>query len=174
MNFDFINNSSPNPAPENRQVGYTLLEILSVTAIIVILVLATQGMTRTYKRFAIEENCVQRLKEIARHEHSYRYSEDPTVNPDGFYGTFFDLQNSGFIPDLYDQSDEKRHTVNAFVSFYQLNFMRSQEEDDLDPDAFRYFIEAAPLPNSMGLKTFYMQEDGEVYWKQSDFWVQPR
>ncbi|MFH1677111.1 MAG: type II secretion system protein [bacterium] len=173
MDFNYKNISS-NGTPENNQVGYTLLEILSVTAIIVILVLATQGMTKTYKRFAVEENCVQRLKEIARHEHTYRYSGDPTVNPNGFYASFFDLQNAGLVPDLYDQSDEKRHTVNAFVPFYQLNFMRSQEEHNLDPDAFRYFIEAAPLPNSMGLKTFYMQEDGEVYWKQHDFWLKPR
>jgi len=156
--------------------GYTLIEILGVSAIAVFLVLATQGMIRNYKRFTIEETAVQRLKELARAEHIYRYSGDITVNPKGTYGNFFDLQNAGLIPQIYVQLDEKRHTVNAFIPHYRLNFVRSAEERHKEPDAFRYLIEAIPLYNSaqtLGLKTFYMQEDGEVYW-QRYFWFQPR
>jgi hypothetical protein len=153
-------------AEESRRPrGYTLVEILGVTAIMVFLVLATQGMTRNYKKFAIEETAVQRLKEISKVEHIYRYSNDATVNPEGTYGTFFDLQNSGLIPGLYAESDEKRHTVNAFVPHYMLRFMKSEESHHEDPDQYQYLIEALPLTNSLGLKTFFMNEDGEVYWQ---------
>jgi type II secretory pathway pseudopilin PulG len=147
------------------QVGYTFLEILAVTAIILILVLATQGMMRNHKRFAIEETCVQRLQEISRAEHVYRFSNDPTVNPESTYGTFFELQNANLIPDMYKQSDEKMHTVCAFVPHYRLDFVRSVADDEDEPDAYRYLVLATPLRNTLGLKTFYMQEDGEVYWQ---------
>jgi type II secretory pathway pseudopilin PulG len=171
--IEIPSNTETRKRDRERQIGYTLVELLGVTAIMVFAVLATQGMTRNYRRFAIEETAVQKLKELARLEHIYRYANDPTVNPKGTYGTFFDLQNANLVADLYVQSDEKRHTVNAFVPSYELNFMRSSEEDTLDPDASRFMIEAIPLTNSLGLKTFYMQEDGEVYW-QRYFWLHPR
>lgn len=159
---------------KESQVGYTLIEIIGVTAIVVFLVLATQGLIKNYKRYAIEEMAVQRLKQLARAENIYRHSNDPTVNPEGTYGTFFELQNAGLIPAIYVQSDEKRHTVNAFVPHYQLDFVRSEELDNLEPDAYKYLIRAIPLYNSLGLKTFYMQEDGEVYWKRYELWYLPR
>lgn len=153
-----------NGRDRERQVGYTLVELLGVTAIIVCVVLGTEGMIRNYKRFALEETAVQRLKEIARAQHVYRYSNDPTVNPEETYGTFFELQNAGLISDIYVASDEKRHTVNAFVPFYKLKFMRSVDEQDLEPDGNKYVVVAIPITNSLNLKTFYVQEDGEVYW----------
>jgi prepilin-type N-terminal cleavage/methylation domain-containing protein len=156
-----------------HQVGYTLIEILAVMAIMVFAVLATQGMIRNYKKFSAEEIATQRLKELARLEHIYRFGNDPTVNPNGTYATFFDLQNANLLPELYEQSDEKRHTVNAYVPSYKLNFMRSAEEDNLDPDAYNFLIQAVPLTNSLDLKTFYVQEDGEVYW-QRYLWLQTR
>ena len=156
------------------QTGYTLVEILGVTALVVLVVLMTQGMIRNYKRFAVEETCVQRLHELARHQHTFRHLNDPTVNPEGTYGTFFDLQNAGLVSEIYEQSDEKRHTVNAYVPRYELNFMRSLEDDDLEPDAYHYMIQAVPLYNSLGLKTFYMREDGEVYWFYHPLWIEIR
>jgi len=146
------------------QTGYTLIEVLGVSALIILAVLMTQGMIGNYKRFAIEETCVQRLKELSLHQHTFRHCNDPTVNVDGTYGTFFDLQNAGLLSEIYEQSDEKRHTVNAFIPHYRLNIMRSIEEEDLDPDAYRFLIQALPLYNTLGLKTFYIREDSEVYW----------
>jgi len=156
-----------------QQSGYTFLEILGVTAIMVIVVLMTQGIIRNYKRYSIEETCVQRLKEVSMHQHAFRNSSDPTVNPEQTYGTYFDLQNAGYISEIYDQSDERRHTSNAFVPFYRLEFMRSAEEEDVEPDGFQYMVIAIPLYNSLGLKTFYVQEDGEVYYKNY-WWLHPR
>jgi type II secretory pathway pseudopilin PulG len=156
-----------------RQKGYTFLEILGVTTIMIIVVLMTQGMLHSYKKYSTEESAVQRLKELSRFEHAFRYANDPTVNPDRTYGTFFDLQNAGYIPEVYDQSDDRRHTTNAYVPFYRLDFVKSDEEDDLEPDGFQYLIRAIPLYNSMGLKTFYVQEDGEVYYHRF-WWINPR
>ena len=164
--------------PERRQKGYTLIELLGVTTIMVLVVLAAQGMTRNYKRFAFEETAVQRLKEISRAENVFRFSNDPTVNPETAYGTFFQLQNAGLIPMVYDQSDEKRHTVNAFVPMYRIEYVRT-EEDPLRPDKenvmeqldkYGYLVRATPLTNSLDLRTFFMREDGEVYWRR--YWFQ--
>ena len=148
------------------QSGYTLIEILGVAAIMVIVVLSVQGMTINYKRFTIEENTVQRLKQLSRYQTIFRNSNDPALNPDNSYGTFFDLQTAGLIPEIYDQSDERRHTVNAFVPNYRLEFMRSRQQDEVEPDQFNYLIMAIPLYNPMNLRTFFMQEDGEVYWER--------
>jgi Tfp pilus assembly protein PilE len=166
---------------ERVQRGYTLVELLGVTAIMVFVVLAAQGMTRNYKRYAFEETAVQRLKEIAKVENVFRFSNDPTVNPEGTYGTFFQLQNAGLVPMLYEQSDEKRHTVDAFVPNYRVEFVQT-EEDPLRPDkenvaeqldSFGYLMRATPLTNSLGLRTFFMREDGEVYWRRYAFqyWI---
>ncbi len=171
------------PLPERpRQTGYTLIEILGVTAIVAIVVLMTQGMIRNYKRYAVEETAVQRLKELARLENIYRYTNDPTVNPEGVYGNFFDLQNAGLIAEIWDEDDERRHTVNAFVPYYRLDFVATEadlkefglganEEVKMDDD--RFLIRAVPLYNSLGLRTYYVQEDGEVYFHDM-LWLQPR
>jgi type II secretory pathway pseudopilin PulG len=173
MNFE-DQNLEPIEIPETgRQTGYTLLEILGVTVLSLIVIMMAQGMVHSYKKYSTEEIAVQRLKELAKFEHEYRYSNDLTVNPEGKYGNFFDLQNAGLVPAVYTQSDERRHTIDAYVPNYRLEFMRSREETDLEPDEYRYMIMAIPLYNSMGLKTYYMQEDGEVFFE--DFlWLQPR
>lgn len=150
------------PEREN-QTGYTLLEILGVTVLALIVIMMAQGMVHSYKRYSYEEVAVQRLKELAKFQHEFRYLNDPSVNPERTYGNYFDLQNAGLISDVYVQSDERRHTIDAFVPNYRLEFMKSEEENDLEPDAYQYLIMAIPLYNSMGLKTFYVQEDGEVY-----------
>jgi len=146
-----------------EQTGYTYLEILGVTALVVIVVLMSMGMMQHYKKYAIEETAVQRLKEVAHSEHIYRSTNDLSVNPDGTYGTFFDLQNAGLIPELYVSDDVMLHTVNAFIPHYKLEFIRNQEQDDQEPDAFQFMVQAIPIYDSLGLKTFFVQEDGEVY-----------
>ncbi|MCX6646482.1 MAG: hypothetical protein NTY09_09010 [bacterium] len=173
MKFEDLN-IEPIVLPEREsQTGYTLLEILGVTVLAVIVVMMAQGMVSSYKKYSVEEIAVQRLKELSKFEHEYRYLNDPTVNPTRVYGTFFDLQNAGMISDVYSQSDERRHTIDAYVPNYRLEFMKSEEESDIEPDAFQYMIMAIPLYNSMGLKTFYVQEDGEVYFQDFIF-LQPR
>jgi len=169
----FQNNDIPDYESLDRQKGYTFIEILGVTTIMVIVVLMTQGMLHSYKKYSIEESAVQRLEELSRFQHSYRSSNDPTVNPERTYGTYFDLQNAGYISEIYDQSDDRRHTSNAFVPNYRLDFVRSDEDDDQEPDGFQYLIRAIPLYNTLGLKTFYVQEDGEVYYKRF-WWIEPR
>ena len=173
----FIGNQSGNQVSKDRpdrtrQTGYTLIEILGVATLVVIVVMMTQGMIRSYRRYSVEEIAVQRLKELARLENVFRHSNDPTVNPDGIYGTFFDLQNAGLIAEIYEQDDERRHTVNAFVPYYRLDFVRSDDdlhavgkanEEDVQMDSYQYLIRAIPLYNSLDLRTFYVQEDGEVY-----------
>ena len=74
--------------PANGNSGYTLIELLGVTAIVVIAILATQGMLRNYKRFAMEETAVQRLKALAQAENTFRHSSDPGINRPGLTALF--------------------------------------------------------------------------------------
>ena len=162
--------------PETRRpAGYTLIEILGVTAIIILVVFMTQGMIRNYKRYAIEETAVQRLKELARLENVYRGSNDATLNPDSTFGTFFELQNAGLIAEFYVEDDDYRRTLNAFVPYYRLDFMSGIEDindigmgsqDEIEMDRFRLLIRAIPIYNyPLSLRTFYMNEEGEVYFE---------
>jgi len=128
----------------------------------------SMGMMRHYKKYAIEETAVQRLKEVAHSEHIYRSTNDLSVNPDGTYGNFFDLQNAGLIPELYVPDDVRLHTVNAFIPHYRLEIMRSAEQEDQEPDAFQFMVQAIPIYDNLGLKTFFVQEDGEVYFHPWD------
>jgi type II secretory pathway pseudopilin PulG len=162
------------PEEPKRPTGYTMLEILGVTAIMIIVVLMAQGMILNYKRYSIEETAVQRLKELARAEQVYRHANDPTVNPDSTYGTFFELQNAGLIPDIYVEDDVRRRTVNAFVPFYRLDFYGGPEDindigfesqNDVELESSRLLIRAVPIANSYLLRTYYMNEEGEVYFE---------
>jgi hypothetical protein len=174
MKFESLN-IEPIKLPEPRnQTGYTLLEILGVTVLAVIVIMMAQGMISNYRRYTVEEIAVQRLKEIARLEHAFRYSNDPTVNPERTYGTYFDLQNAGLIPEIYVQSDERRHTIDAYIPNYRLEFMLNSEEPDAEPDEYQFLVVAIPLYNTLGLKTFYVQEDGEVYFPDRLIFLQPR
>jgi hypothetical protein len=169
------------PNDRDRQVGYTLVELLGVSAIIVFVVLATQGMMHNYRRFGIEETAVERLKELSRAEDTFRHLDNPVINPDRVYATFAQLQEAGLVPNLFETSDVRMHTVNAFVPFYKLEFVQNEDDpirpdkdNSIKPDQYGYLVRAAPIANGLGLKTFFMREDGEVYWRRYGFQYWPR
>ena len=68
--------------------GFTILEMVAVTTIALILfVMAVSSISNT-KRFSIEEKAMHKLKQIADLQERYRFSSDPSVNPEGTYATF--------------------------------------------------------------------------------------
>ena len=91
---------------DGNQDGYTIIEILFVSAIVVLVAMMGMGTFKAQRRFGIEMNCVSKLKQIAQYQEAYRDLGDPAVNPDGAYGSFFDLENAGFIPSSYDDADK--------------------------------------------------------------------
>jgi len=143
--------------------GYTVIELMAVSAIVLIVAGMAIGSASTIKRFSIEEKAVTRLKQLADAQERYRYSLDPTVNPEGTYATFEELQLSNFVLDDYVEDDVSAHTVNAFVPYYQIEIARSPNSLLDEPDANNYYIVLTPIGSKRNLKTFFMLEDGETW-----------
>jgi prepilin-type N-terminal cleavage/methylation domain-containing protein len=146
-----------------RLAGYTFIELMAVSAIVLIVAAMAIGSASRLKRFAIEEKAVTRLKQLADAQERYRYSLDPTVNPEGTYATFEELQLTNYISEDYVEDDVSAHTVNAFIPYYQIEIARSPNNLLDEPDANNYYIVLTPLGTKGKLKTFYMLEDGEAW-----------
>lgn len=147
----------------NNQNGYTILEMLFVCAIVVVVALMGMGSFKAQRRYGIEMNCVSKLKQIAQFQESYRDIGDSSLNPDGSYGTFFKLQNAGYIAPSYEIADTESHEGEPFISYYQIEIVKSPTGLTEEPDANQYMIIASPIGAQHKLRIFMMQEDGEVY-----------
>lgn len=143
--------------------GYTVIELMAVCAIVLIVTAMAIGSVSGIKRFSIEEKAVTRLKQLADAQERYRYSMDPTVNPEGTYATFAELQLANFIVDDYVENDVSSHTVNAFIPYYQIEIALSPNNLIDEPDANNYYIVLMPIGSKWKLKTFFMLEDGETW-----------
>jgi prepilin-type N-terminal cleavage/methylation domain-containing protein len=143
--------------------GFTLIEILAVTTIALIVLLMGAGAVGNARKYSIEERAIIQLRQVADLEERYRFSSDPSVNPDGTYATFEELVLAGFIPEDIEEDDVRAHTVNAFLPYYRLDITRSPTNSVDEPDANQYYIIAYPIPTRFNLKTFHMIEDGEVW-----------
>ena len=97
------------------------------------------------------------------YQEAYRDLGDPAVNPDGAYGSFFDLENAGFIPSSYDDADTEAHDGQPFIPYYQIEIVKSPTDLDEEPDANQYMVLASPVGAPSNYRIFMMQEDGEVY-----------
>jgi len=148
---------------KKRLGGFTVLELLAVTTIALIVVMMGASTISSTRRFSIEERAVQNLKQLADAEERFRFSSDVTVNPEGTYATFGELQLAGYVPADLVEDDVRAHTVSAFVPYYRINIVRSPNDPLNEPDANGYYVVALPIPSRMHLKTYYMLEDGEVW-----------
>jgi Tfp pilus assembly protein PilE len=147
----------------NNQNGYTILEMLFVCAIVVVVALMGMGSFKAQRRYGIEMNCVSKLKQISQFQESFRDIGDSSLNPDGSYGSFFELQNAGFIPSTYDIADTEAHEGEPFIPFYQIEIVKSPTGLTEEPDANQFMVIASPVGAPHKLRIFMMQEDGEVY-----------
>ncbi|MFH1516188.1 MAG: hypothetical protein ABIG42_12105, partial [bacterium] len=85
-------------------------------------------------------------------------------------GTFFELQNAGFIPTTYSDSDTEAHDLEPFIPYYEIVIVKSPTALTEDPDRNQYFVTAAPIgAPSKNLRIFMMQEDGEVYFFANNY-----
>lgn len=147
-----------------RDCGYTIIEVLFVCAVVVAIALMGMGSYKAQRRFGIEMTCVSKLKQLAQLQESYRDIGDPSLNPDGSYGTFFELQNAGLIPRIFSPEDNERHDVIPFIPYYKIEIYRSPQETTLEPSPSQYYVVATPIISAYKLRIFMMQEDGEVYY----------
>ena len=140
-----------------------MIELIAVSTIVLIVGALAMGSIYNTKRFAIQEKAVARLRQLADAQERYRFSGDPSVNPDGSFGTYDELQLANLIDFDLVQDDVKAHTVNAFVPYYRIEITRSPNNTVDEPDENNYFIVALPIPTRWNLRTYYMLEDGEVW-----------
>ena len=148
---------------DGKASGFTIIEMLAVTTIAAILLVMAAGSIGNTKRFSIEERVIVKLRQLADLQERYRFSSDPTANPEGTYATFEELQLAGYIADDLEEDDVRAHTVNAFLPYYRLEITRSPNNPSDEPDANSYYIIAFPIPTRWNLKTYHMIEDGEVW-----------
>lgn len=143
--------------------GFTIIELLAVTAIALIVMLMAVSAAGNARKYSIEEKTIIKLRQIADLEERYRFSCDPSVNPDGTYATFGELVLAELIQDDVVEDDVRAHTVNAVIPYYRVDITRSPTNTVDEPDANQYYIIAYPIPTRFNLKTFHMIEDGEVW-----------
>lgn len=146
--------------------GYTLIEVLIVTGLI--LLLATIGSVSFMEtlRQGKEERAFTRLVELAALEQLYFRDFEA-------YATFAELQSKGLIATQFAEDDTPLHNqqvagarVTGFINDYQLNF-------ELTADSFRITAQPIMAPQAVrarwrllgrheDLRSLYITEDGTV------------
>jgi prepilin-type N-terminal cleavage/methylation domain-containing protein len=150
------------------ELGFTLIEILLVCAIIVILVSVGSASYLEAQRRAEEHRCAGRLQELALYEKMY-------AREFGDYALFWELQDQGYIDPHYIESDTPKHNTGiAFIPQYRLEFTvpgdgtyRIAASSDLtDPAQFH------PRWRLTGgiwdLRAMYVDDRGIVRWVENN------
>jgi prepilin-type N-terminal cleavage/methylation domain-containing protein len=133
---------------QERQCGFTLLEILTVCVLISIIAAFAIPSYMQSRRVVYEDNAVARLQRIALAESRY-YSEY------GRFGNFYELVTENYLPNGYSTkfqfvSPVSNSSILPFVDRYSLNFIVPNS-----PNSLYYKIDAIPvIGDRMGLRTF--------------------
>ena len=136
---------------DNRQTGFTLIEVLVVVGILGILaVLAIPSLTGT-ERAAKESACVRGLKSLSDAEEIYYvHQKHYPGGEDGIH--WYRLRSVDAIdPKIYLGSK-----MDSFVRDYSLFFA------SIGPYAQAYSVVAYPINPELGMRTFVMKDDGIV------------
>jgi prepilin-type N-terminal cleavage/methylation domain-containing protein len=143
--------------------GYTIIELIAVSAIMLIVAVMAVGSVSNIKRYSIEERAVHKLRQLADVEERYRNWGHIRLNEDSSYGTFDELVLAELIPNDFSEDDVKMHTVNAFVPYYRVDIALSPNDLNDEPDSNHYYVRLLPIPTKWNLRTFHMLEDGEIW-----------
>lgn len=148
--------------------GFSMMEVMVTAAIITII--AGMGMTvlPALKRSSIQSRAVSKLKALATYQEDFRGIGDLGINADGSYGTFFELQNAGYIARDLTTDDSAGHGGSPFLPFYELQIGRDIANMTIEPDPFNYAIIAEPVGGPDGMPILYMEEDGQVFTFNAD------
>jgi prepilin-type N-terminal cleavage/methylation domain-containing protein len=127
--------------------GYTLIEMLTVTLIIVILASIVIPASRAVNRRNYENQAVMKLERIATAEKRY-YSEY------GTFGYFGELVNHGDIPQGYSTRFYYNpllwgESILPYIDKYSLHFTIPST-----PNSAFFKIDAIPEKNRLNLQTF--------------------
>jgi len=161
--LELLRNIGSRISSRENDFGYTIIETIFVAGIIVAIALMGMGSYKSQRKYGIEMTCVTKLKQLAQIEESYRDIGDPSLNPAQTYGTFYQLQNAGVIPRIYNPEDNIEHTGIPFIPNYKIEIVQSPTALNQEPSASQYLVFASPIFPDFRLRIFMMQEDGEVY-----------
>ncbi|HYE79462.1 MAG TPA: type II secretion system protein [bacterium] len=129
--------------------GFTLVEMLTVAALIAILSTVALASMRRSRGIAIETAAIGGLKTLATAEYQY-FARAKS------FGTFQDIQRERDLVDRrYSPADDMSTTLDTPIApFYSLRFTL---RDDT------YVISAIPVPNpGYDLRTFVVSSDGDI------------
>ncbi len=143
--------------------GYTVIELMAVSAIMLIVTVMAIGSISNIRRYSIEERAVHKLRQLADVEERYRNWGDLSVNEFGTYATFDELALAELIPTDFVEDDVRARTVSAFIPYYRIDIALSPNDMNDEPDANNYYVRLVPIPTRWNLRTFHMIEDGEIW-----------
>jgi prepilin-type N-terminal cleavage/methylation domain-containing protein len=133
---------------QERQRGFTLLEILTVCVLIGMIAAFAIPSYIQSRRVVLEDNAIARLKRLAFAESRY-YTEY------GRFGNFPELVTANYIPNGYStlyafRSPMSDSSVLPFIDRYSLTFTVPNS-----PNSLYYKIDAVPVAGDrLGLRTF--------------------
>jgi len=177
---------------KNKEPGFTLIEVLTVIGIIAILTVLAIPATRMVEKVVLEAGAAKGLRVLeGAFELYYREMGMYPVNTEEPSRNFF-REVDRFLPDTY----YIRHAENQFIKGYRLFAFGDAPAGQGTPGssggsggfgtgptpangvfprwgADDYFLEAVPIENHLGLRTFYIEPGGVVRVVQEDGSVVP-
>ena len=152
----------------SSELGFTLIEVLLVCAIIVILVGVGTASYLEAQRRAEEHRCAERLAELAVYEKMYSREF-------GDYALFWQLQDQGYVDPHYIEADTPTHNAGIpFIPEYVLEFTipgdgtyRVEARSDLTQAA--QFQPRWRLTGGIwDLRAMYVDDRGIVRWVENN------
>ena len=150
----------------NRERGYTLMEVLVVATIVGILVSVGTVQYLEVKRRSKEKLAAQKVAQLAVYERFY-------FRDFGKYADFDELLKEGYIDDWYHEDDDLLHTDRpAYIPEFTLEFLIDEETNDnfkitAEPvlqSRHAYYPRWLPLGGIDEYRSVFVETDGVVRW----------
>ena len=150
----------------NRERGYTLMEVLVVATIVGILVSVGTVQYLEVKRRSKEKLAAQKVAQLAVYERFY-------FRDFGKYATFMELRDEGYIDEqyLYEDDDLLHLDRPAYIPEFMLDFQIDEETSDFKITAepvlqsrHAYYPRWVPLGGIDEYRSVFVEKDGVVRW----------
>jgi prepilin-type N-terminal cleavage/methylation domain-containing protein len=172
---------------KRKEPGFTLIEVLTVIGIIALLTVLAIPATRTVEKVVMEAGAAKGLRTLqSAFELYYREMGMYPVNTEEPSRNFF-REIDRFLPNTY----YIRHAENEFIKGYRLFAFGDAPAGQGTPGAGggsggfgggptpvdgvfprwgsqNYVLEAVPIENHLGLRTFYIEPGGVIRVLQED------
>jgi len=150
----------------NRERGYTLMEVLVVATIVGILVSVGTVQYLEVKRRSKEKLAAQKVAQLAVYERFY-------FRDFGKYADFEELREEGYIDEQYrfEDDDVLHYDRPAYIPEFMLDFQIDEETSDFKITAepslqsrHAWYPRWVPLGGIDEYRSVYVEKDGVVRW----------